>query len=221
MKKVLIVASLLAVFVAALGFAPGFVSPALADGSNGCEHGQGNKPGCEEVVVIEDGGDGQQPIGGNAGRVDPCTVSGAADCGNGDHGKGNPTNGSLHANCRAAQGEVDPNCRQPEGETPPSGTPVVFVPAEGNFIPVSGGDDEEASPTVEAGAQDSHKTSAFLRRPGERTALAKVVAVCPQDCCCECQSYNWDWLRLPVWLAVVALIVLAAVSLARFLFKRG
>ncbi|MBK9779479.1 MAG: PD40 domain-containing protein [Anaerolineales bacterium] len=35
---------------------------------------------------------------------------GQLPCGQGDHGKGNPVNGSLHANCRAAQGEVDPIC---------------------------------------------------------------------------------------------------------------
>ena len=38
--------------------------------------------------------------------TDPCLDAGQLPCGQGDHGKGNPINGSMHANCRAAQGEV-------------------------------------------------------------------------------------------------------------------
>ncbi|MCQ3936122.1 MAG: hypothetical protein DPW18_03625 [Chloroflexi bacterium] len=49
---------------------------------------------------------------------DPCLDQGQLPCGQGDHGKGNPVNGSLHANCRAAQGEVDPVCK-PEDILPP------------------------------------------------------------------------------------------------------
>ena len=78
----------------------GLVSVQAAPGGNG----NGNK-----------GGNGNG--GGNSGDVrgskqdpsDPC-LDGQSPCGNGDHGQGNPVNGSLHANCNAAQGEVDPVC---------------------------------------------------------------------------------------------------------------
>lgn len=47
--------------------------------------------------------------GSKQNPVDPCTNNGSP-CGQGDHGQGNPVNGSAHANCNAAQGEVDPVC---------------------------------------------------------------------------------------------------------------
>jgi hypothetical protein len=48
--------------------------------------------------------------GSNQDPSDPCLDEGELPCGQGDHGRGNPVTGSLHANCRAAQGEVDPVC---------------------------------------------------------------------------------------------------------------
>ena len=48
----------------------------------------------------------------NSTKNDPCLDEDQLPCGNGDHGRGNPINGSLHANCRAAQGEVDPVCKE-------------------------------------------------------------------------------------------------------------
>lgn len=56
---------------------------------------------------------------------DPCTLTDT--CGPGDHGLGNPTNGSQHANCNAQQGEVDPMCPTPTPPTP-TPTPTVVVP---------------------------------------------------------------------------------------------
>ncbi len=57
--------------------------------------------------------------------VDPCENNGSP-CGQGDHGQGNPVNGSLHANCHAAQGEVDPLCvtATPQPTEPPTETPT-------------------------------------------------------------------------------------------------
>lgn len=55
---------------------------------------------------------------------DPCVMQGS--CGNGDHGKGNPVNGSLHANPNAWQGEVDPVA--PVVTPSPTPTPTPTVP---------------------------------------------------------------------------------------------
>ncbi len=80
--------------------------------------GSGNQPGS--------GGNKDTTTGGNQGvrgsksdPSDPCLDKGALPCGNGDHGKGNPINGSLHANCRAAHGEVDPICSTTPTDVPP------------------------------------------------------------------------------------------------------
>jgi len=77
------------------------------------------------------GGNGKGKDGGNGSHTssdtdvrgskqdpsDPC-LDGNSPCGRGDHGQGNPVNGSLHANCNAAQGEVDPICDTTTTPTP-------------------------------------------------------------------------------------------------------
>lgn len=76
------------------------------------------------------GGDNNEVRGTHSGTPDPCmVVEGALPCGQGDHGRGNPINGSLHANCRAAQGEVDPIC-ETESTPPPTEPPVTPPPTE-------------------------------------------------------------------------------------------
>lgn len=65
---------------------------------------------------------------------DPCIVLG--NCGPGDHGRGDPDNGSEHANCRAAQGEVDPDCDEETTDDPPP-------PPSDDPPPPDDGDDEE------------------------------------------------------------------------------
>jgi len=60
--------------------------------------------------------------GSKQNPVDPCETNGSP-CGQGDHGQGNPVNGSLHANCHAAQGEVDPVCDTTTPEPTETPTP--------------------------------------------------------------------------------------------------
>src|SRR5258706_6986853 len=79
-------------------------------------------------------GSGGGVRGTNSGTPDPCLDAGQLPCGQGDHGKGNPVNGSAHANCRAAQGEVDPVCTPKNIPTPP-GKPT---PPPGNPTPPPG-----------------------------------------------------------------------------------
>lgn len=223
MKKILIlIVAILLVAGLFTGFVPGQVTQALAyDGDKGCENGNGNKKGCDEVIVTEDGGgdSGQLPIGGNAGPVDPCVAAG--NCGNGDHGKGDPTNGSLHANCRAAQGEVDPNC--PAGGTPP---PVIVTPppATGTPAPTSTPnptgtpepeDGGEETPTIVIDGEEIPFVLKPYKAPdGNKITGKPVVVDCPQDCCCECQSLDWlkPWMIF-AFLGVLGVIALALVAL--------
>lgn len=99
-SKVLVVVLVLVLVLAVLA------APAYA-----AKGGQGKGKG--QDVRHKETGDGPY-------TVDPCEVRG--DCGNGDHGKGDPEDrgrGSEHANCNAAQGEVDPLCEPPPPPPPP------------------------------------------------------------------------------------------------------
>ena len=91
------------------------------------EHGQ---PTDSEVSAS------QTPNPSHDGTPDPCLTPGnGSECGNGDHGQGNPTVGSGHANCNADQGEVDPSCTPTAiATTPPAESTNTSLPT---FTPVA------------------------------------------------------------------------------------
>ena len=89
----------------------GLIAAKAAPGGNGKGNGGGG------------GGGGGETRGSKQDPTDPC-LDGQSPCGNGDHGQGNPVNGSLHANCNAAQGEVDPVCVTETPTEPPTETPT-------------------------------------------------------------------------------------------------
>lgn len=221
MKKIFFGFLVLAFVLVALGFDPSQVTQVYAckDGK-ACEDAPGQQDSGHATEDASTGAGnasgGQDPVGGNAGSVDPCVTAG--NCGNGDHGKGNPVNGSLHANCRAAHGEVDPICLP----TPPAGeTPSVVVtppiPPVVTGTPEPGDDDKETPVIVVDGEQvDFEPYKAPFVRSGLVALLTSgrvsepAVAACPKDCCCECQ--NFDWLK--PWMIYVVLGALVVIALA-------
>ncbi len=93
-------------------------------------------------------GSGGGVRGTNSGTPDPCLDAGQLPCGQGDHGKGNPINGSLHANCRAAQGEVDPNCTPSPTPTPGGPTETPGGPTDTPEPPTATPSGPTATPTA-------------------------------------------------------------------------
>ncbi len=66
-------------------------------GGGGNDNGNGNTEGTGDPNVQNP--NGVDVRGSKEDPSDPCLDAGELPCGQGDHGKGNPVNGSLHANC--------------------------------------------------------------------------------------------------------------------------
>lgn len=89
-------------------------------GSGSSDSGSSGDSGSDDASSDGGGSDDLEVRGTVDGVPDPCLDPNyTGECGRGDHGRGNPVNGSAHANCHAQHGEVDPECIPPA----PTATP--------------------------------------------------------------------------------------------------
>jgi hypothetical protein len=112
---------------------------------------------------------------------DPCT----GNCGNGDHGLGDPTNGSLHANEHAAQGEVDPVGDEPIADQDTIDS--TDVPQPSDDVPQEPSDDAPQEPSGDAAQEPSQDIPAEI--PTQEPVSENLVQ---EDVSTQCNVASCD-----------------------------
>jgi len=101
----------------------------------------------------------------------PCT-DGGLPCGQGDHGEGNPVNGSENPNCRAGEGEVNPNCDAQALAAAALTQMAEFTPAPENTL---------SSPSGEITATPENKPNSSLTDIFSGDGFVKTPSYIPEQ----------------------------------------